>query len=83
MANTTHHAGCAYNANQKNLLSVAFWLGAPDSALPDRSCDSKTQSETNKAPTGDVFQVVEIRGEEEDGDDEDEDAVIACQIGVR
>ncbi len=36
-------------------------------------------AETHKTSAGDVFQVVEIGGEEEDGDDEDEDTVVACQ----
>ncbi|KAL8687407.1 MAG: hypothetical protein Q9218_006406 [Villophora microphyllina] len=48
IANTTHSAGCAYNANQKNLLSVTFCAAAApcDSILPLRSCDSKTQCES-------------------------------------
>ena len=36
-------------------------------------------AETHKTSAGDVLQVVEIGGEEEDGDDEDEDTVVACQ----
>ncbi|KAL9012984.1 MAG: hypothetical protein Q9173_002300, partial [Seirophora scorigena] len=37
IASASQSAGCAYNANQKNRLSVAFCDGAPDSTLPDRS----------------------------------------------
>lgn len=32
-------------------------------------------AETDEAAAGDVFEVVEVGGEEEDGDDEDEDEV--------
>ena len=40
-----------------------------------RSCiDFVPPAETNETPAGDVFEVVEVGGEEEDGDDEDEDA---------
>ncbi len=35
-------------------------------------------AETDQAPTGDIFEVVEICGKEKDGDNEDEDAIIAC-----
>ena len=38
-------------------------------------------TETNQATTGDVFEIVEIRGEKEEGQDEDEDTVtvLACE----
>lgn len=42
-------------------------------------------TETNQATTGDVFEIVEIRGEKEQGQDEDEDTVtaLACEHSRR
>lgn len=45
MAKPTHSPGCAYSANQKNLLSVRFCAPAP-LASPPRSWDSNTQCES-------------------------------------
>lgn len=39
-------------------------------------------TETNQATTGDVFEIVEIRGEKEEGQDEDEDTETALVASI-
>lgn len=42
--------------------------------VPRRGVDFVPPPQPDEAPPGDVFEVVEISGEEEHGDDEDENA---------
>lgn len=50
--------------------------------VPGSGVDFVPPAEADKAPAGDVFQVVEVGGEEEHGEDEDEDAVLGGGWGV-
>ena len=43
--------------------------------FPGGGVDFVPPAESNEAAAGDVFQVVEVDGEEEEGQDEDEDEV--------
>lgn len=45
--------------------------------VPSRRVDFVPPAEADQAAAGDVFEVVKVGGEEEDGDDEDHDEVFS------
>lgn len=50
--------------------------------IPGSGVDFVPPAQADEAPAGDVFQVVEVGGEEEHGEDEDEDAVFGGGWGL-
>jgi hypothetical protein len=69
----------------RSILLPSLWVCRFEdpASIPRGTVDFVPPAQANEASTGDVFEVVEVNGEQEDRDDEDEDEVAREELQAK